>query len=84
MPDNIPVEVVEHRLSEEERVCPQCGERMREIGTEVRETLKLIRLAITNFCVMIWAIASGEAKLPGSTDGSFGAFMMDYDFPCGI
>lgn len=40
--DNIPVEVVEHRLSEEERVCPQCGEVMREIGTEVRETLKLI------------------------------------------
>lgn len=42
MPDNIPVEVVEHRLSEEERVCPQCGEPMREIGTEVRKTLKLI------------------------------------------
>ena len=41
-PDNIPVEVVEHRLSEEERVCPQCGELMREIGTEARETLKLI------------------------------------------
>ena len=40
--DNIPVEVVEHRLSEAERVCPQCGEVMREIGTEVRETLKLI------------------------------------------
>ena len=42
VPNNIPVEVVEHRLSEEERVCPQCGESMREIGTEVRETLKLI------------------------------------------
>ena len=42
VPDNIPVEVVEHRLSEEERVCPQCGELMREIGTEVREVLKLI------------------------------------------
>ena len=42
VPDNIPVEVVEHRLSEEERVCPQCGELMQEIGTEVRETLKLI------------------------------------------
>ena len=42
VPDNIPVEVVEHRLSEEDRVCPQCGELMREIGTEARETLKLI------------------------------------------
>lgn len=42
VPETIPVEVVEHRLSEEERVCPQCGELMREIGTEARETLKLI------------------------------------------
>ena len=42
VPETIPVEVVEHRLSEGERVCPQCAERMREIGTEVRETLKLI------------------------------------------
>ena len=42
VPDNIPVEVVKHRLSEEERVCPQCGELMQEIGTEARETLKLI------------------------------------------
>ena len=42
VPNNIPVEVVEHRLSEDEWVCPQCGEPMREIGAEVRETLKLI------------------------------------------
>lgn len=38
VPENIPVEVVE----QEERVCPQCGETMREIGKEVRETLVLI------------------------------------------
>ena len=42
VPENIPVEVVEHRLSEEERVCPQCGETMREIGKEVRETLVFV------------------------------------------
>ena len=36
------MEVVEHRLPEEARMCPQCGEPMREIGTEVRKTLKLI------------------------------------------
>jgi len=41
VPDSIPVEVVEHRLSEEERDCPQCGETMREIGSEARETLVL-------------------------------------------
>ena len=39
MPENTPVEVVEHRLSEEDRVCPHCGETMREIGKEVRESL---------------------------------------------
>ncbi len=42
VPENIPVEVVEHRLPEEERECPQCGGTMREIGSEVRETLVLI------------------------------------------
>ena len=42
VPEDIPVEVVEHRLSEEERVCPQCGETMREIGKEVRETLVFV------------------------------------------
>ena len=42
VPENIPVEVIEHRLSEEERKCPQCGETMQEIGKEVRETLVLV------------------------------------------
>ena len=42
LPENVPVEVVEHRLSEEERECPICGEVMAEIGKEVRRTLKII------------------------------------------
>lgn len=42
LPENIQEEVVEHRLFEEERVCPQCGETMEEIGSEVVETLKII------------------------------------------
>lgn len=41
-PENIPVEVIEHRLAEEERQCPRCGETMGEIGKEVRETLVLV------------------------------------------
>lgn len=41
VPDNTPAEVVEHRLSGE-GACLQCGEPMREIGAEARETLKLI------------------------------------------
>ena len=36
---DIPVKVVPHGLSEEETVCPQCGDQMEVIGKEVRETL---------------------------------------------
>jgi transposase len=35
------VEVVEHRLSEELRVCSACGSEMVEIGKEVRRSLKM-------------------------------------------
>ena len=41
LPEDIPVKVVEHELSEEERTCPQCGEQMAVIGREIRETLVL-------------------------------------------
>ena len=42
LPENAKEEVVEHRLSEEERFCPECGELMEEIGKEVVETVKVI------------------------------------------
>ena len=35
------MEVVEHRLSEEDRVCDACGAVMEEIGKEVRRSLKM-------------------------------------------
>ena len=41
LPENVPVEVVEHRLPEEERAGPECGSIMSEIGKEVRRRLKL-------------------------------------------
>lgn len=40
LPANTEVEVIEHRLSDEERICPQCGDTMLEIGTETVETIK--------------------------------------------
>lgn len=40
--DDIQVVAVEHGLPEEERICPQCGEVMEPIGTEIRNRLKLI------------------------------------------
>jgi len=42
LPENIPVEVVEHRLPAEELVCPNCGDTMTEIGKDVRRRLKLV------------------------------------------
>ena len=41
LPEDVPVEVVEHRLPEEELICPECGETMTEIGKDVRRRLKL-------------------------------------------
>ena len=41
VPEGTPVEVVEHRLSEEERLCTVCGSEMEEIGKEIRRTLKM-------------------------------------------
>ena len=42
LPENIPVEVVEHRLPEEELACPACGNTMEEIGKDVRRRIKII------------------------------------------
>ena len=42
LPPDLPVEVVEHVLPEEERVCPECGEALHVMGRETRRELKLI------------------------------------------
>ena len=41
VPENIPVEVVEHRLAEDELSCPICGTELVEIGKEIRQTLEI-------------------------------------------
>ena len=41
LPEDVPVEVVEHRLRSEDLVCPECGSTMAEIGKEVRRKAKL-------------------------------------------
>ena len=38
----LPVERVEHELPPEERICPKCGDVMKDIGVHVRRSLKLI------------------------------------------
>ena len=41
IPEDIPVEQVEHRLEGEELACPQCGDTMTQIGKEVVNKLKI-------------------------------------------
>ena len=40
--ENLPVETIEYRLSDEERVCSCCGGELHEMSTEVRQELKII------------------------------------------
>ena len=42
MLENLPVETIEYRLSEEEQVCSCCGGNLHEMSTEVRQELKYI------------------------------------------
>ena len=42
LPENVEVVEVEHTLPEEERQCPECGEVMQPIGTEVQEKIRII------------------------------------------
>ena len=42
IPEDIPKERIEHRLEGEDLVCPQCGDTMTEIGTEVVNKLRIV------------------------------------------
>lgn len=42
LPDDLPVEVVEHELPEDERVCPDCGNELHTMGRDSRRELVII------------------------------------------
>jgi len=42
LPEDLPIEVIEHELPEEDRVCPDCGSELHTMGRETREELKVI------------------------------------------
>jgi transposase len=42
LPEDLPVEIIEHTLPKEEQLCPECGSQLHVIGKNERETLKLI------------------------------------------
>jgi transposase/uncharacterized coiled-coil protein SlyX len=39
---NLPLERIDYELPESERVCPECGELMRDIGVTIRDELEII------------------------------------------
>lgn len=42
LPKDIPVEIIEHELPEEDRLCSECGGELHSMGRETREELKII------------------------------------------
>ncbi|NLO49518.1 MAG: IS66 family transposase, partial [Clostridiales bacterium] len=42
LPEDLPVEVIEHVLTEGNRICPDCGSSLHKMGEDVREELKII------------------------------------------
>lgn len=46
MLDDLPVETVEYRLSEEEQACPECSRHLHEMSKEIRKEL-ILRLQNT-------------------------------------
>jgi transposase len=42
LPEDLPVEIIEHELPEAERVCPDCGGELHTMAREIREELKVV------------------------------------------
>jgi transposase len=42
LPEDIPVEIIEHELPKKECICPDCGSELHTMGKETREELKII------------------------------------------
>jgi len=42
LPEDLPVEIIEHELPAQKRICPDCGYELHAMGKETREELKII------------------------------------------
>ncbi len=42
LPEDLPVEIIEHELPNEMRICPDCGCTLHKMGEDIREELKII------------------------------------------
>jgi len=62
LPEGVPVEVVEHRICGNDLDCPKCGERMVEIGKEVRRSLVIIPAQVKIREDRYYSYACGRCK----------------------
>jgi transposase len=62
LPENLPVETVEHDLPEDERVCLECGGNLHVMGRETRRELKIIpaQVKITEHVRKVYACRNCE------------------------
>jgi len=42
LPKDLPVEIIEHELAAQDRICPDCGSELHTMGREIHEELKII------------------------------------------
>ena len=42
LPEDLPIEIIEHELPKTERFCPECSSELHEMGKETREEIKII------------------------------------------
>jgi transposase len=42
LPEDLPIEVIEHKLPKQDRDCPECGSGLHTMGKETREEIKII------------------------------------------
>jgi len=63
LPEDLPIEVIEHELPEEDRNCPECGSNLHTMGKEVREEIKIIpaKAVIVRHVRHIYACRNCEA-----------------------
>jgi len=62
LPPDLPVEVIEYELPDDERHCPDCGKSLHTMGREIREELKLVpaKAAIVRHVRHVYACRSCE------------------------
>jgi transposase len=61
----LPVERIDYELAESERVCPECGGLMRDIGVTVRDELEIIPAKVVHTEHAVHAYACGNCEKDG-------------------